>query len=125
MPDIPPPPFLSGSAHYRRERYRGAPLGLAVGDALGTTLEFCPRDYHPTHTEMLGGGAFDVAPGEWTDDTAMALCLAASLIECRDFDHPVPHIYHRESHYSGKTEESVVCLSCQCRNRWPSPALVR
>lgn len=87
MPDIPPPPFSSGSAHHRRERYRGALLGLAVGDALGTTLEFCPRDYYPTHTEMLGGGAFDVAPGEWTDDTAMALCLAASLIECRDFDH--------------------------------------
>jgi ADP-ribosylglycohydrolase len=35
---------------------------------------------------MLGGGPFHLAPGEWTDDTSMALCLAESLIECRGFD---------------------------------------
>ena len=68
------------------DRYRGALLGLAVGDALGTTLEFCIRDQNPHHKEMLGGGAFDVAPGEWTDDTAMALCLAESLVNCQAFD---------------------------------------
>ncbi|MDR5900424.1 ADP-ribosylglycohydrolase family protein [Halomonas vilamensis] len=72
----------------RLNRYRGALLGLAVGDALGTTLEFCARDRFPLHTEMLGGGAFHVAPGEWTDDTAMALCLADSLLTCQGFD---PH----------------------------------
>ena len=35
---------------------------------------------------MVGGGPFGLRPGEWTDDTSMALCLAESLIECRGFD---------------------------------------
>ncbi|KXS55546.1 MAG: hypothetical protein AWU57_108 [Marinobacter sp. T13-3] len=64
----------------------GALLGLAVGDALGTTVEFRRRNTFALHTEMTGGGAFAVKPGEWTDDTAMALCLAQSLIECQGFD---------------------------------------
>ncbi|WP_455991014.1 ADP-ribosylglycohydrolase family protein [Methylorubrum extorquens] len=65
-----------------RDRAHGALLGLAVGDALGTTLEFTRRDTQPLHTEMTGGGPFDLKPGEWTDDTAMALALADSLISC-------------------------------------------
>ena len=62
------------------DRARGAMLGLAVGDALGTTLEFSTRDQHPHHTEMTGGGPFRLKPGQWTDDTSMALALAESLI---------------------------------------------
>lgn len=69
-----------------RDRGRGALLGLAVGDALGTTLEFEVRDRHPLHTEMTGGGPFGLAPGHWTDDTAMALALADSLLACGGFD---------------------------------------
>lgn len=65
---------------------KGALLGLACGDALGTTLEFRRRDSFPFHTEMLGGGAFNVSAGGWTDDTSMALCLAESLIERGRFD---------------------------------------
>lgn len=61
-------------------RFRGALLGLALGDALGTTLEFSQRDSHPKVTELVGGGPFNLKPGEWTDDTSMALCLAHSLI---------------------------------------------
>ena len=69
-----------------RDRYRGALLGLAVGDALGTTLEFKrPGTFAPI-TDMVSGGPFDLKPGQWTDDTSMALCLAESLIECRRFD---------------------------------------
>jgi len=41
------------------DRAIGALLGLAVGDALGTTIEFSARDTRPHHTEMVGGGAFD------------------------------------------------------------------
>jgi ADP-ribosylglycohydrolase len=68
------------------DRYRGALLGLAVGDALGTTLEFkAPGAFKPI-TDMIGGGSFGLKPGQWTDDTAMALCLADSLIEKRSFD---------------------------------------
>lgn len=61
------------------DRAMGAFLGLAVGDALGTTLEFSRRDSHPLHTELTGGGPFCLAPGVWTDDTSMALALADSL----------------------------------------------
>jgi ADP-ribosyl-[dinitrogen reductase] hydrolase len=62
------------------DRALGCLLGLAVGDALGTTLEFERRDDNPPVTDMVGGGPFDLEPGEWTDDTSMALCLADSLI---------------------------------------------
>jgi len=69
-----------------RERYQGSLLGLAVGDALGTTLEFeSPGTFDPV-SEITGGGPFGLPAGCWTDDTSMALCLAESLIECRGFD---------------------------------------
>ncbi|RST31341.1 hypothetical protein HMF7854_11190 [Sphingomonas ginkgonis] len=62
------------------DRALGAFLGLAVGDALGTTLEFSRRDSKPRVTDLVGGGPFRLQPGEWTDDTAMALALAQSLV---------------------------------------------
>lgn len=68
------------------DRARGCLLGLAVGDALGTTLEFSRRDTLPRQTEMTGNGPFGLRPGEWTDDTAMALALGESLIACGRFD---------------------------------------
>lgn len=69
-----------------RNRYRGCLLGLAAGDALGTTLEFTkPGTFEPIQ-DMVGGGPFGLKPGQWTDDTSMALCLAASLIETGGFD---------------------------------------
>ena len=69
-----------------RERFRGCLLGLAAGDALGTTLEFKrPGSFEPIN-DMIGGGPFGLEPGEWTDDTSMALCLAASLLARRGFD---------------------------------------
>lgn len=68
------------------DRYLGAMLGLASGDALGTTLEFSsPGSFEPL-TDMVGGGPFHLKPGQWTDDTSMALCLAESLVECDGFD---------------------------------------
>lgn len=67
-------------------RYRGALLGLATGDAVGTTLEFkTPGTFAPINT-LVGGGPFHLKPGEWTDDTSMALCLAESLVEKQIFD---------------------------------------
>ena len=67
-------------------RYRGALLGLAVCDALGTTVEFSPPGTFEPVTDIVGGGPFGLKPGEWTDDTAMALCLAESLVERQGFD---------------------------------------
>ena len=85
-------------------RYRGALLGLAAGDALGTTLEFqAPGTFTPID-DLAGGGPFGLRPGEWTDDTSMALCLAESLVLTGGFD---PHDqmrryvrWWREGHWS-------------------------
>ncbi|HNR92811.1 MAG TPA: ADP-ribosylglycohydrolase family protein [Dokdonella sp.] len=68
------------------QRYRGCLLGLACGDAVGTTLEFMPRGSFAEVTGMHGGGPFKLQPGQWTDDTSMALCLADSLLACGGFD---------------------------------------
>lgn len=73
----------------------GALIGSVVGDALGAAFEFGPQGAYgrrfPTEargvrTEMCGGGSLGWAPGEFTDDTQMALLLATSLVECRGLD---------------------------------------
>ena len=58
----------------REDRVAGALVGMAAGDALGAGYEFAP----PPRGEvaMIGGGLGDFAPGEWTDDTSMAVCIA-------------------------------------------------
>jgi ADP-ribosyl-[dinitrogen reductase] hydrolase len=67
-----------GTAH---DRAVGALLGLAVGDAVGTTLEFkAPGTFEPI-TDLVGGGPFDLPAGAWTDDTSVALCLAESILD--------------------------------------------
>ncbi|MEN8174246.1 MAG: ADP-ribosylglycohydrolase family protein [Pseudomonadota bacterium] len=87
-------------------RFLGALTGLATGDALGTTLEFSrPGSFEPI-TDMVGGGPFNLKPGQCTDDTAMALCLAESLVHSRGFD-PVDQmrrylLWYRDGHYSCK-----------------------
>lgn len=86
------------------DRHNGSLLGLAVGDAVGTTLEFChPGSFTPI-SDMVGGGPFNLAAGQWTDDTSMALCLAESLVECKGFD-PADQMrryvrWWREGHHS-------------------------
>ena len=68
------------------ERFQGCLLGLAVGDAVGTRVEFRPRGSFAPVKDMFGGGPFELEPGQWTDDTSMALCLAESLLERGGFD---------------------------------------
>jgi ADP-ribosyl-[dinitrogen reductase] hydrolase len=86
------------------DRYRGCLIGLAVGDALGASVEFMrPGTFDPVK-DIEGGGAFGLSPGQWTDDTSMALCLAESLIERKGFD-PVDQLeryvrWYREGHLS-------------------------
>ena len=77
----------------RRDHARGALLGLAVGDALGTTHEFRALDQPPypalatgPATDVVGGGPFELAPGAITDDTQLAVCLARSLTERGELD---------------------------------------
>lgn len=69
-----------------KDRFRGCLLGLAVGGSVGTTLEFKPPGSFKPIVGMAGAGPFRLKPGEWTDDTSMALCLATSLVEKNGFD---------------------------------------
>lgn len=63
------------------DRAAGVLLGLACGDAVGTTLEFkAPGTFAPID-DLVGGGPFGLRAGEWTDDTSMALCLAESILD--------------------------------------------
>ena len=65
-------------------------MGLAVGDALGAPAEGMTRDEierrYGRVTELLGGGWLGLGAGEWTDDTAMMLCIARSIVEKGRFD---------------------------------------
>ena len=73
-------------ASQARDRAIGALVGLAVGDAVGTTLEFQrPGTFTPI-TDMVGGGPFRLPVGAWTDDTSMAMCLAESILDTGDLD---------------------------------------
>ena len=69
-----------------QDRARGALVGLAIGDALGAPVEFKDRGTFPEVREMLAGGYFKLPAGAWTDDTAMALCLADSLLHDGELD---------------------------------------
>ncbi|CAF0899863.1 unnamed protein product [Adineta steineri] len=68
-------------------RILGSLIGLALGDALGAHVEFRPYQYlceHPV-SDLQEGGTWGLVKGQFTDDTSMALCLATSLVVCRDF----------------------------------------
>ena len=75
-----PEPQPDTSLEATEDRAIGALVGLAIGDAWGTTLEFTTRDSRPRLGGIEGGGPFQLQPGEWTDDTATALALADSLL---------------------------------------------
>lgn len=68
------------------ERYYGSLVGLAVGDALGAPVEGLAPGMFPKVTNFCGGGFHHIEPGEWTDDTALAMCLAESLIARHGFE---------------------------------------
>lgn len=79
-------PAALEAARLLRERFQGALLGLATGDALAAATQYRrPGSFAPIG-DLVGGGPFDLPRGAWTDDTAMALCLAESLLERGDFD---------------------------------------
>lgn len=60
----------------RVDRARGILLGTAAGDALGAPYEFQPARGPELDVAMIGGGSLGWAPGEWTDDTSMAVAIA-------------------------------------------------
>jgi ADP-ribosyl-[dinitrogen reductase] hydrolase len=69
-----------------RDRFHGTMLGLAVGDAVAAATQFRRAGSFTPVGDMLGGGPFDLPRGGWSDDTAMTLCLADSLLACEGFD---------------------------------------
>jgi ADP-ribosyl-[dinitrogen reductase] hydrolase len=71
---------------FTQDQARGMLIGLAVGDAVGTTLEFHPRGTFEPIDDMVGGGPFQLKPGQWTDDTSMAMCLAQMLRSANGWD---------------------------------------
>jgi len=116
-----------------RDRFYGAILGLAVGDALGVPLEFKdPGTFDPV-TDMIGGGPFDLLPGMWTDDTSLALCLAESLAKKGGFD-PVDQLkrylkWYREGYLSsngicfdiGNTTRQALTIFAKTGESYPGP----
>jgi ADP-ribosylglycohydrolase len=79
-------PDVLDAARTLRERFQGALMGLAVGDALAAHTQFRKPGSFAAVGDLLGGGPFDLPRGAWTDDTAMALLLAESLLEQEGFD---------------------------------------
>ena len=79
-------PDVMDAARTLRERFQGALVGLAVGDALAAHTQFRKPGTFAAVGDLLGGGPFDLPRGAWTDDTAMALLLAESLLEREGFD---------------------------------------
>ncbi|CAF3341733.1 unnamed protein product [Rotaria socialis] len=69
------------------DRIQGSMFGLTVGDALGAHVEFRPYSFMISNPvkDLEGGGTWGLQPGQFTDDTSMAICLANSLIGCRGF----------------------------------------
>jgi ADP-ribosyl-[dinitrogen reductase] hydrolase len=82
MPTASPPKFKSA------ERAKGAYLGLAVGDALGATVEFLTpgeirhkfANHNGEHKDIIGGGWLNLKAGQITDDTAMSLALGEAIL---------------------------------------------
>lgn len=64
----------------------GMLVGLAVGDALGTSVEGQARSSFTPLSDMAGGGPHDLRPGQWTDDTSMAMCLAQMIRSANGWD---------------------------------------
>jgi len=79
-------PDVLDAARTLRERFQGTLVGLAVGDALAAHTQFRKPGSFAAVGDLLGGGPFDLPRGAWTDDTAMALLLAESLLEREGFD---------------------------------------
>ncbi|MEO8061764.1 MAG: ADP-ribosylglycohydrolase family protein [Pseudomonadota bacterium] len=79
-------PDVLDAARSLRERFQGALVGLALGDALAAHTQFRKPGSFAAVGDLLGGGPFDMPRGAWTDDTAMALLLAESLLTREGFD---------------------------------------
>ena len=93
-----------------RERFQGALVGLATGDALAAATQFRRAGSFAPVGDLLGGGPFDLPRGAWSDDTAMALCLAESLAEREDFDPADQLVRYGRWQRDGHLSATGLCL---------------
>ena len=94
----------------RTQHLTGALLGLAIGDAMGASVEFQqPGSFKPV-TGFRSGGPFNLPAGYWTDDTSLALCSAQSLIECAKFDPEDHQIRFRRWYREGYRSSTGSCF---------------
>jgi ADP-ribosyl-[dinitrogen reductase] hydrolase len=112
-PAFGPDPLLEpatlAAARGLRDRFIGALYGLAVADAVAAATQYRrPGSFSPVG-DMIGGGPFDLPRGAWSDDTAMALCLAESLLECNGFD-----ARDQVQRYSRWQQEGYLSSTGQC-----------
>ena len=102
-------PATLTAARNLRERFVGTLFGLAVGDAVAAATQFRrPGSFSPVG-DMIGGGPFDLPRGAWSDDTAMTLCLAESLLERDGFD-----ARDQVERYSRWQQEGYLTSTGQC-----------
>jgi ADP-ribosyl-[dinitrogen reductase] hydrolase len=92
-----------------RARFQGGLLGLATCDALAAGTQFRRAGSFTPVGDLLGGGPFDLPRGAWSDDTAMALCLAESLLEARGCD-----IADQRARYARWQREGHLSATGQC-----------
>ena len=74
----------AGLSAAQRQRALGAVIAAAAGDALGAPYEFQPPVLDSEEIDMIGGGVLDWQPGEWTDETAMAIVVLEASLAASD-----------------------------------------
>ncbi len=102
--------FDLDAARRLRERYLGCLLGLACGDAMGATVQFRHQGHFTPLADLLGGGHWQLPRGAWTDDAAMALCLAESLLACDGFDAEDQRRRYRRWQQDGHSTSTGECI---------------
>ena len=103
-------PSTLAAARPLRARFQGALFGLASGDAVAAATQFRrPGRFTPVG-DMLGGGPFDLPRGGWSDDTAITLCLAESLLERQGFDAHDQVARYRRWQQAGYLSATGQCL---------------
>jgi ADP-ribosyl-[dinitrogen reductase] hydrolase len=103
-------PSTLAAARGLRERFQGALLGLAVGDAVAAPTQYRKPGRFTPVGDMIGGGPFDLPRGAWSDDTAMALCLAESLLEREGFDAGDQVVRYRRWQQQGYLSATGQCV---------------
>ena len=93
-----------------RSRYHGSVIGLACGDALGASTQYRRSGSFAPITGFVGGGHWQLPPGAWTDDTAMSLCLAESLLSTDAFDEQDQRARYRRWQREGECSSTGQCI---------------